>query len=476
MSIRSFIIFLLSVIVLLSVSSGCIEDGFTTSPSDQPVFSTDTLDMGLVFTEAGTPTHSFTVYNRASKNLRISSIALRDGSEMFRLNVDGISGRSFSDVEIRPNDSIFVFVEATFPTNGQNSPMEIKDNLDFVTNGVTSTVVIRAEGQDVRREHGWVIESDTRLSAEKPYQIYDSLVVAQGVTLTLDPGVVMYFHDKAEMRVRGTLVTEGNPDRMVEMRGDRTDNVVGKINYEIMSGQWGGVVFYPTSRANRLSHTSIRNASFGVQVDSIGVQSEPALTMLNCVLRNSSGSVLSVVHSDITAIGCEFAEAADGVVWLRGGNHVFNHCTFSNYYLFSAIGAPILNFQHIDADSDDHSGNPYTVADITNSIIYGLGSELSHGDLTGTSVTIRRCLLKSEGTDDDNFISCIWGEDPLFYTVREDYIFDYRLRDESPAIAAGDPSLTLPGAAVDRYGLQRGPAPDLGAYVYTPSQEESSAR
>ena len=90
-------------------------------------------------------------------------------------------------------------------------------------------------------------------------------------------------------------------------------------------------------------------------------------------------------------------------------------------------------------------------------------------------IMIRNCLIKSNGTDDDNFINCIWGEDPLYYTVRNDYIFDYRLRDESPAIAAANPSLTRPEANTDGYGLSRGSQPDLGAYVYTPSEDEGSS-
>ena len=55
--------------------------------------------------------------------------------------------------------------------------------------------------------------------------------------------------------------------------------------------------------------------------------------------------------------------------------------------------------------------------------------------------------------------------------MREDYIFDYRLQAESPAIGAADPALTAPEASVDAYGLSRGTAPDLGAYVYTPDNE-----
>ena len=78
----------------------------------------------------------------------------------------------------------------------------------------------------------------------------------------------------------------------------------------------------------------------------------------------------------------------------------------------------------------------------------------------------------SYATSDDNFIACLWDKDPLYYTVREDYIFDYRVKPESPAIGAGDPALTLPDAAVDAYGLTRSTtAPTLGAYVYQPPVE-----
>lgn len=460
------------VLAIAMTQTACIEDGVTSNPAHQPTFSTDTLDMGIVFTEAGTPTHSFTVYNRHDKVMNISSIALRDGGKgVFRLNVDGFMGKTFSNVEIRPNDSIFVFVEATLPVNGDIVPITVEDHLDFVTNGVTATVVLSADGQDVDRRYGEVIAADTRWTAGKPYQIFDSLVVAQGATLTIDAGATLYFHDGATLRVRGTLLSNGTVEAQVNMTGDRTDNVVSDIPFDLMSGQWSGVVFYPSSRNNYLTHTSIRNTTGGITVDSIASGDAPAVTFVNCVLRNSADAALSVIHSDVKAVGCEIADATNGILRLRGGNGVFNHCTFANYYLFAAPGDAIISLSHLDAESDDQSGLPYTAADFTNCIIYGNGNDLSHGDLTGTAVTLRYCLLKSPGVDDDNFISCLWESDPLYYTVRNEYIFDYRVKDESPAIGAACLDLTLPEAATDIYGLPRGSAPDLGAYVYTPAQE-----
>lgn len=451
-------------IVLMSVFTlilaGCIEDGIDTSPSSQPDFSVDTLFMGTVFTGQPTPTNRFMVYNRHDKIMRISDISIAGGSSCFRLNVDGFAGESFQDVEIRPNDSIYVFVEATLNPNGSPGLSEINETIDFTTNGVKRSVVIHADGQDVTRLEGAVIDSDTRFDATYPYQIFDSLVVSPGATLTLAPGTTLHFHDKAFCRVEGTLVSEGTPEQPVNLCGDRTGNVVGQIPFDLMASQWRGLEFASESRGNRLSHTIVRNTVSGVLADSLS-----QVSLLNCRLRNSAGYTLRARYADLHIVGCELAEAAEGVFSITGGTTTVNHSTIANYYLFSALRGESVQFYHYNADSDNGSEMPYLVADFTNSIIYGNGSDLSVGDFTGCQVTLRRCLLKSAGADDDNFINCLWESDPLYYTVRSDYYFDYRLQPDSPALGTADPSLTLPEASTDFYGVSRfGTAPNIGAY------------
>lgn len=471
MTYRIFSFLIISFLSLLGMTS-CIEDGFTTSSSDQPTFSADTLKMGETFTLTPTPTQRFTVYNRHDKNINISSISLRDDAEnLFRLNVDGITGRQFNNVEIRPNDSIFVFVEATLPEIGDNMPLTFERHLDFVTNGVTRSVVLSLTGQDVVRCNGLTIEKDTRWTDEKPYLIFDTLRVSPGVTLTISAGAKLHFHSEAAMKVEGTLVAEGTAEKPVTMTGDRSGNVASNIPYELMSGQWGGIYFASSSRDNRLSYCSIRNSSDGLTLEPIESGKLPALTLTDCVIRNTTNYVVDARHANVKIVGCELAEASNGILRLVGGDHVINHCTIANNYLFTALGGPAVQFEHIDADSDDGSGRPMLSALFTNSIIYGLGTEFSHGDLTGTSVLINRCLMRSSGTDDDNFINCIWDEDPLYYTVRSDYYFDYRLQPESPAIGASDPALDIYGLSADPYGVSLTSPADLGAYVFVAPKE-----
>ena len=410
-------IFIFTIICLLAVMvcPSCIDDSVTTSPSAQPVFSTDTLKIGYTFTGEGTPTRTFKVFNRNGKGISISSISLReqDTDVSWRINVDGIAGASFSNVDIRANDSIFVLVEATFPKNAVSGKVKREAHLDFVINGVESTVVLHAITENVNTITDMEVVSDMRLTAETPYRIMERIAVMPGATLTLD----------------------------------------------------AGVRFGPESMGNRMEHTVVRNTVEGVTLFSRQdeeIVSEPELTLLRSRITNSQSTVLCSNARNVTAIGCEFSEGGAGLVSLASGRHVINHCTFSNNYLFAAISGAALTVagQEIRAD-------------VSNCIIYGLGADVSPGELDGMDVSIRRCLIRSNGTDDDNFIETIWGEDPRFYTVRNDYLFDYRLKPESPAIGAADPLLTMPEAYVDFYGRRRSAdMPDLGAYVYVEPETE----
>ncbi|MCM1451097.1 MAG: hypothetical protein NC102_02475 [Clostridium sp.] len=458
---RKFLIFILP--ALIAFLAGCIEDGIDTSPSAQPAFSCDTLDIGPVFTGELTVTSRMTVYNRNSKGLNISRISLSgENAPLFRINVDGMSGKDFSDVEIRAKDSIFVFIEAVLPENGVDLPIDVEASLDFTTNGRTESVLVTAQGQDIVRMQGVEITEDASLKAGKPYRIADSLVVRPEATLVLEEGVKLLFRDKARLVVHGRLLSKGTPQAPVTLTGDRIGEVLTGVSFEIMSRQWDGVEFMPGSKGNELAFTVISNTVNGVAVRGDG-SGERELLLENCRLRNSGGYVLEAEMANVEAYGCEFAEAGMGLVALSGGDYRFDQCTLSNHYLFSAITDAAWNIVSPEDGVTD------TRLYATNCITWGLGQELLPKDISGRPVTFSRCLFKSAGTDDDNFIDCLWDADPLFYTERSEYLFDYRLKPDSPAIGAADPSLSEHPLAVDFYGAPR--ANDLGAYAFAAPEE-----
>ena len=97
------------------------------------------------------------------------------------------------------------FVETTLPSTGLIGPQDVTDYIDVVTNGVSRSVVVTAQSTDVVRLKRAALSADMTLTAERPYLIYDTLSVSPGVTLTIEPGARLLFHDKAAMVVHGIL-------------------------------------------------------------------------------------------------------------------------------------------------------------------------------------------------------------------------------------------------------------------------------
>ena len=460
------IIFTLAALAAALLFTGCINDEFTTSSSDVLAFSVDTLSFDTIITNQSSTTKQFVVYNRASKQVNISSIrVLGESDAHFYLNVDGVKGSEFHDVEIRGNDSIFIFVESFIDENTADEALEIKDRIEFVTNGFTQHVTLQAWGQDVVRLHGDTIWTDMHMTAAKPYVIYDTLIVAPGATLTIDPDARLMFHDGAMLKVYGRMSAVGTPGHEIVLRGDRLDNVVGEYDFDLMAGQWAGLIFGYGSYNNEMAYVQVRSSELGVQASSNDV-SQRTLHMFNCVIHNATDALLTGWGAWIDAEGTEFSDCGGGVATFIGGKVHLINCTLANFYLFKALSDPILNVWIEDADQ---SVSPL-VCYLDNCIIYGNTSDINFGDLTSSNIYLRNCLLKADGTDDANFLNFRWKGDPKFYTVREDYLFDYRLHDGSDAIAAGNRDYCPASARYDRYGQDRFAREgiDLGAYVWVP--------
>lgn len=129
----------------------------------------------------------------------------------FFINVDGSKGPVIRDLEVRGRDSLYVFVEANVDPANQNSPLLIKDSIVFITNGVRQDVKLEAYGQDVNVLRGEVLPDGENItfSNEKPYLIYDSLVVSPASSLILPEGTTLYFHSKAVLQVKGKVEAQG---------------------------------------------------------------------------------------------------------------------------------------------------------------------------------------------------------------------------------------------------------------------------
>ena len=123
-------------VLLLTLTSCLGEEEYTSSPNDKLSFSKDSIRFDTIISGFPTKTYSFSVYNHASKAIRIPQISLKNGkNSSFRVNADGtaLSDGMATDFEIAGKDSMIVYLMANVPDKDSDTPIDYTDELQFTT-------------------------------------------------------------------------------------------------------------------------------------------------------------------------------------------------------------------------------------------------------------------------------------------------------------------------------------------------------
>lgn len=491
---RHLLLLFISALVTTVIFTSCDNDlEFTNSPGHVLSFSTDTISFDTVFTTIGSSTRRLMVYNSNDKAVNISSVKLASGEESgFYINVEGMKGTQFQDVEIWKKDSLNIDIGVNVDPTQKDSPVLIKDSIIFLTNTVQQVVHLIAYGQDVFIWRGKTIEQDTILTNKKPFLIYDSLLVAQDKTLTIERGTILYFHSKAELLVKGNIVANGTWEEPIILRGDRRDEIYAGLPYDNTPGQWGGIRLFEESYNNELTHVYIRNGSYGILADSSSI-STPKLILKYSVLHNVSGDLISGVNCHIEAENCQLSNAKGALVRMLGGKGKFSQCTMANYFGFSsrtAASVVLKNYQVMAGDN--MTFYPIEEAIFQNCIIYGNGTRMANGSDKRGEIDLQNkynketipaafnflfnhCLIGAEEYEGSNFIEIVWNQnsdsynfpDFVYLNKENDYVYDFRLEENSPARNIADRSIAAqyPYDITGKYRFQD-EGPDLGCYEY----------
>lgn len=489
--LRSIVCGMLCFCATLSFLVACDDaERFTTDKGALLAFSSDSIKFDTVITTIGSSTRTLKIYNRNKRGIRICRAWLEQGSATcFRVNVDGVflsplSGAAASDLELRGSDSMMVFAEVTLPERNQNELFETTDRLCFqLESGAVQSVLLHAMGQDAYQWRGVVLDKDTTLRPGRPYIIYDSLLVATQARLTLEPGVQLYFHDKANLLVRGSLVADGTMEHPVVLRGDRTDHLFDYLPYDNTPSRWGGVHIYSESYGNLLRYTDLHSASYGILCDSSSLDKQKLL-LENSVLHNIGGDGLRIIHSNIKVGNTQISNTLGNCVALIGGSSEFVHCTIAQFYPWEAMRGPALYM----ADNYFSATVPFQKAHFYNCLITGYSEDVLLGSLNEKEqkydyLFVSSLLNTPTVKDDDRYRQCFFEEDTVeTYCIREKgfVLFDtknYRY-DFAPDSCSAALMLASPEYArlypFDRNGVSRMQhvKPTAGCYEYVKKQKE----
>ncbi|MEQ8909287.1 MAG: hypothetical protein RIC95_08845 [Vicingaceae bacterium] len=488
MRITSVFLFL-ALILAFTFSCRRDEEIFDDS-SAQLTFSTDSVSFDTVFTTVGTTTQNFRVYNPYKETIRISSIRLNGGqSSTFRMNVDGRPGPYHENIEIAPEDSMYIFVEATVDPNNDQNPFVISDYIEFTTNGNRQQIDLVAWGQnaiyytpdrfnrnlpDYSSASGNYNETAETITwtDSLPIVVYGYVFVDSLDQLNIEKGTKIYFHNNAGIWVYrgGTIRVNGTKEEPVIFRGDRLE-----MAYEDVPGQWDRI-WINEGGIHSINYAVIKNAFIGIQAEILPLEPKVPnwnISITNTKILNCSGIGLLSSFYNVDAKNLLVGNCGQYNAVLRGaGEFDFTHCTFGNYFDDEERETPCFFVQNSFAFSGNQLVTSNPEVNIKNSIIYGDKDDELQIDVINNGeilFDVENSILKTQLSTADNSKFKNIVKNPPDQIFTDPRAGDFRIYETSFARNQGNITfgnqvpLDLDGNSRTSDGQ-----PDLGVYEFQP--------
>jgi len=457
---------LVGVVILLLCLSSCKKPLIYSKENLH--FYPENVVFDTVFTTIGSTTQRLKIYNKSGSILRVSEVELVGGvNSPFRINLDGLQGTRFNDIEIEGKDSLYVFVEVTLDPNGDTLPMVIEDSIRFKTNGKDQYVVLTAWGQDVYYHYsdlqgpssGWDLNEGVWPN-DKPHLIYGAAFVDEGKELIIQAGTKIYLHKLSTLFVyKGKLTINGELDNEVIFQGDRLEE-----NYQKISGQYYGV-YFREAMSSSINYAIIKNGTAGIHIEQDGNNgSNPTVFVRNTILQNNSHyGIINFLGGKIKAENCLIINnGVHGFINVAGSGFEFNHCTIAGYKS-GQQHLPVVGISDFYTDTNNITSVVNINGSIKNSVLYGtLDHEIAFdlSDIGTHSFNISHSLIKfKDQSNDPIYSNIIWNSNPSFKNPTDN---DFQLWSNSPLIGQG----IATSITHDIKNQARNNPPTIGAYEF----------
>ncbi|PQV46259.1 hypothetical protein CLV33_11055 [Jejuia pallidilutea] len=508
-------------ICFLILWSSCRKD-FEFSPSTGNLaFSKDTVYLDTIFTNIGSSTYNLKVYNNSDDDILIPTLKLGLGdASQYRLSVDGLTGKTFENIELLANDSLFIFVETTVDINNFPNPngeylytdqieFDSGNNLQEVqlvtlikdaifiypdrdnTTKIIETLTLNIDGDLVETDLQGreLLPEELTFTNEKPYVIYGFAGVPTGETLTIEAGARLHFHENSGIIVQSGASINVNgafsPDQEtleneVIFEGDRLEP-----NFSERPGQWGTIWLLDGSVNNTFSYATIKNALVGILSD--GNATADKLTISNSQIYNSASFGILGRNTSIEAENVVLNNAGQSVLATTfGGKYNFTHCTIANYWNNGPRPLPALLVNNFIVDEDDTTiVTDLVEANFNNCIIYGNDNpEFILDEVEDNAVSFNfkftNCLVRFDDRNNNftgnNFDfenttlyeNVIFNQDPDFKDPEANMLI---IGDNSAANGQGN-AFFANQVPTDILNINRTKTPDLGAYQHITFPED----
>ena len=139
------------------------------------------------------------------------------------------------------------------------------------------------------------LTKDTTLDASSsPWYVTGDVTVPVGITLTIEPGVTVYFNTDRRFSIYGRLIAEGTPQNTIHFTRSPTN-----------SNAWKGLQFFDTKEDNRISYAVLE---YGRTTSGMLGLSNSNLLLEHCTMDNTNLWRIKTVNSSLIVRSCIFAD------------------------------------------------------------------------------------------------------------------------------------------------------------------------
>ena len=444
-------------ILLMAVSCNRDDINFE-SPTQLLRFSADTVFCDTVYNQVRSETYAVKIYNNEDKDVMIPKISLGSGNaSLYRINVDGKAGTDFTNVPLRKNDSLYIFVEIAPVANAPQAIAEDQINVETPAGKQHVTlfsVVQDAEFYIESKTNPNILTNNTNWTNEKAKIIFGNLTLDAGKKLDIQKGTKVYFFKNSALKIgkNAELNVKGELNNEVIFRGDRSET-----KYDTIPKNWQGISFDVGAKLD-MNYARVFGGTRGLQM----IETNAAIK--NSIIHTHQEYGIYAVKSNITASNLVMNNCGEADLGIfKGGTYNITHSTLANYWDFNTALPSIGIYATNEYQNNAILENGPLTLNVKNSIIYGSAENMVElKPISGQTFTtdFSYNLLKYGSKANYAAPNSIKNQDPKFQNYFTQKL-NLRVKADSPAKGKG---VYLSSFPTDIAGVTRTNPPTIGAY------------
>ena len=444
-------------ILLMAVSCNRDDINFE-SPTQLLRFSADTVFCDTVYNQVRSETYAVKIYNNEDKDVMIPKISLGSGNaSLYRINVDGKAGTDFTNVPLRKNDSLYIFVEIAPVANAPQAIAEDQINVETPAGKQHVTlfsVVQDAEFYIESKTNPNILTNNTNWTNEKAKIIFGNLTLDAGKKLDIQKGTKVYFFKNSALKIgkNAELNVKGELNNEVIFRGDRSET-----KYDTIPKNWQGISFDVGAKLD-MNYARVFGGTRGLQMI------ETTAAIKNSIIHTHQEYGIYAVKSNITASNLVMNNCGEADLGIfKGGTYNITHSTLANYWDFNTALPSIGIYATNEYQNNATLENGPLILNVKNSIIYGSAENMVElKPIIGQTFTtdFSYNLLKYGSKANYAAPNSIKNQDPKFQNYFTQKL-NLRVKADSPAKGKG---VYLSSFPTDIAGVTRTNPPTIGAY------------